>query len=396
MPSLTSAPVSSVRANPQPRRQLSIAIFVGHLPVSRGGGTERQALRAATELAARGHTVWVFARGRQPEPYRRDGVWIAERAELRASATPLARVPLLRMAHDVQGGLRGVFGSGQRFDIVLSYHTFDAGLVGTAASLATRSPHVLWIRSGEEYRLGGVLKRRLVAPGTWLRTERLLVQSPTLAREFERAVARILPDAFAARIRARVEVVPNGLDLPSTTEAPSGRELLVVGRLDRGKGVGDVIEALPTITGAHLTLVGDGEERSGLEALARGLPVTFAGSLPASALSKYYQRATVVVFPSRLDEGLPNVLLEAMASGRPTVATRVGGVVDAVQDRINGLLVEPGQPAQLSSAINHLLHSPDTLLRMGAAARRTAETYAWDRVLPQLETALINAGRLST
>jgi glycosyltransferase involved in cell wall biosynthesis len=85
-----------------------------------------------------------------------------------------------------------------------------------------------------------------------------------------------------------------------------------------------------------------------------------------------------------------------MAVGRPTVATRVGGVVDTVQDGINGLLVEPGQPARLSSAVNRLLDSPDTLLRMGAAARRTAEAYAWERVLPRLETALVNARRSNT
>jgi len=87
-----------------------------------------------------------------------------------------------------------------------------------------------------------------------------------------------------------------------------------------------------------------------------------------------------------LSEAFPNSIVEAMAAGKPVVATRVGGVVDAVIDGETGLLVAPREPAALAAAIEQLLTQPDRQREMGAAAARRARTqYHANRVLPALE-----------
>jgi len=95
----------------------------------------------------------------------------------------------------------------------------------------------------------------------------------------------------------------------------------------------------------------------------------------------------VVVLASRR-EGLPNVLLEAMAHGRPVVATPVGGIPDLIQDDVNGLLVPVGDPVALASVLTRLAADPALGVRLGAAARRTAEGFDWSLVQPQLVAIL--------
>ncbi len=373
----------------RPDGPLRIAIAVGQLPRKEGGGTERQAFRAAVELAKRGHSVWLFARGPAARRSRSDGVWILERPGLPLTPPRYSTPPLLRFVSDLTLGISDLRRAGQGFDVLLSYHTFNAGLFGTVASIATRTPYVLWIRSGEEYRFDRSIRGRLVAPAVWLRAHKLLLQSPALASDFTAAVRRRVPPPIAERITRKIEILSNGLDLPVGAGPPScARELLFVGRLHPGKGLRFLIDALPMIPEARLTVVGEGEERASLEALAHGLPVMFVGSKSFSEMGELYRRTSVAVFPSMLEEGLPNVVLEALAFGRPVVATRKGGVVDLVENGVNGALVHATDPTALATAINTVLESHDSLMRMGAAARRTAAGYTWDALLPRLETVL--------
>lgn len=373
----------------KPAGKLRIAMVVAHLPTRNNGGTERQAARGARELAQRGHDVWLFVRGQAARAYRSDGLWIVERPELRSSSRAYARIPALRLFWDIAHGIGGIVRSGLPFDVVLAYHTLDAGFLGTAAALATRTPHVLWVRSQVEYRGDPRPRGRELAPLVWLLSHLILVQTPTMAASFASTVRSRVPPPVAARILRKVRIMPNGLDLPAEVSAPSTeRQLLFVGRLERGKGLDDLIEALPSIPSARLTVVGDGVDRARLEALASGRPVCFLGWKSHAELAEQYRCASVVVLPSSLVEGLPNVVLEAMAFGRPVVATRNGGILDVVQDGVNGALVEPGSPTQLSAAICWLLADNDRLRTLGLAARHTATAYAWETVVPLLEAAL--------
>ncbi len=118
------------------------------------------------------------------------------------------------------------------------------------------------------------------------------------------------------------------------------------------------------------TIVGDGPLRDRVPEAV--------GFVPPAELGPYYARAAVVCVPSRR-EGHGMVAREAMAHGRPVVATAVGGLVEAVADGETGLLVESGDVPALRAAIERLLGDPDLRRRLGAAGRaRAAERFSWD------------------
>jgi glycosyltransferase involved in cell wall biosynthesis len=138
--------------------------------------------------------------------------------------------------------------------------------------------------------------------------------------------------------------------------------LLFVGRLSEEKGVRDLAEAAH---GLPLVVVGDGP-------LREVLPQT-VGFVPAASVGGYYEKASVVVVPSRR-EGYGMAAREAMAHGRPVVATAVGGLRDAIEDDVTGLLVPPGDVTALRGALERLLADAELRRRLGAAARERARS----------------------
>jgi glycosyltransferase involved in cell wall biosynthesis len=185
----------------------------------------------------------------------------------------------------------------------------------------------------------------------------------------------------------RLHVVPHGVDLerfpPTEPRRNRVARVLAVGRLVEKKGFDVLIEAAAL---AHvpfeLRIVGDGPERARLhEQIARrrlGGRVALVGGLTHGELPREYARADLVVVPSVHDhtgdrDGLPNVVLEAMASARPVVATRVGAIPSAVADETTGVLVEPNDPVALAGAIDRLLGDRELCARTGLAGRRKAE-----------------------
>ena len=150
--------------------------------------------------------------------------------------------------------------------------------------------------------------------------------------------------------------------------------LLWVGRMDPVKRLGDLLEAFAQLTlepPPHLLLVGDGPERDRVETQVsqRGLDkrvhlIGFRTDVPALLAA-----ADVFALPS-LTEGLPNALLEAMATGLPVVACAVPGCTDLIDNLINGLLVPPACPQALAGALARLLDDPALASRLGQAARR--------------------------
>lgn len=199
---------------------------------------------------------------------------------------------------------------------------------------------------------------------------------------------------------APIEVIPYGVPLPEgsgSADAPAGEPvLLFVGRLVARKGVDRLIEALATIRDRawRLEVVGFGPERERLEALAaeRGLAgrVSFLGRLSDQALVEAYGRADAVVLPATVDEradteGLGVVLLEAMASRTPVVATRRGGIVDIVIDGETGLLVDDGVE-DLARGVERLLADPAAARAMGErGAERVRRVFDWDTILDRIE-----------
>jgi glycosyltransferase involved in cell wall biosynthesis len=164
-----------------------------------------------------------------------------------------------------------------------------------------------------------------------------------------------------------VRVIASGVDVPDDVGEPDEPpHVLYVGRLSEEKGI---LEFLEATAGIPRVIVGDGPLRNAVP--------DAVGFVPPGELGPYYVRAAVVVCPSRR-EGYGVVAREAMAYGRPVVATAVGGLVDAVEDGVTGLLVPPRDPLALRAAIERLLADAGLRARLGAAARdRARERCSW-------------------
>jgi len=180
--------------------------------------------------------------------------------------------------------------------------------------------------------------------------------------------------------------------------------ILSVGRLREKKGLDTLIEACQLLRARAVPfrceMVGYGEEQERLQALitSHGLDeqVQLTGKLARDGVIERYAHASVYVQPSRVAadgdrDGIPNVLLEAMAMGVPVVATNVSGIPELVSDGRNGLLIEPDDPAALADAVTRLIGDPALGAELGRAARRAVtETFDNDHnlrlVIQLLET----------
>jgi colanic acid/amylovoran biosynthesis glycosyltransferase len=180
----------------------------------------------------------------------------------------------------------------------------------------------------------------------------------------------------------KIHVVRCGVDLNAfrnngTVSGNDAAAVLAVGRLVSVKGHGVLLEAIARLTesgrSVSATFVGDGPRRAALEQLARKLGiadrVTFAGGVGQDDIGRYYEDADVFCLPS-FSEGLPVVLLEAMAAGLPVVASRIAGIPELIEHGRSGLLVPPGRADLLADALGTLLVDPGRRADLAAEARR--------------------------
>ena len=159
-----------------------------------------------------------------------------------------------------------------------------------------------------------------------------------------------------------------------------GKRVIFVGRLDPVKGASLLIEAMAQVIARHpdarLTLVGDGPTRAPAQAKAKELgladSVTFAGFQSQPAIAAMLEEADMLVLPS-FAEGVPVVLMEAMASRIPVIASRVAGVQELVEDGVSGFAIPPGDVATLADRIIRLMEDPALCARMGQAGRKMVE-----------------------
>ncbi|MET7694868.1 glycosyltransferase family 4 protein [Streptomyces sp. NPDC005483] len=194
----------------------------------------------------------------------------------------------------------------------------------------------------------------------------------------------------------RVHIVPNGVGdayfMPVREMGPGRMNLLYVGRLGAQKNVARLLDAMHlTRRDVRLRIVGDGELRGRLQEQAARLGlrnVEFSGGLLGEDLVKAYADADAFVLPSD-KEGMPLVVLEAMAAGLPVVATDVPGTRELVQD--TGLLAAP-EPAALATAIDAVAGDLELRARLARASAERSRNYSWDTVARLVDDVYAKAG----
>ncbi len=181
----------------------------------------------------------------------------------------------------------------------------------------------------------------------------------------------------------RMHIIHCGIDpalFDPVTHTMPGKRLLFVGRLDVAKGLSILLESLTVIKQQHpdilLTVVGDGPDREQLaqmtERLGLSAQVNYVGYKSQGEVRDYLRQTDLFVLPS-FAEGVPVVLMEAMASGVPVVATQVGGVNELVENGVNGYLVPPANASALTEHIEKLLNDRQLRVAFGTAGRAKVE-----------------------
>ena len=275
----------------------------------------------------------------------------------------------------------------------------------TAALAAPRLPLVVSLHGSDVYVAETFPPARLAARMALRRAGAVTACSRDLA---DRAVA-LGADA------SRVMVVPYGVDVERFRPDPLSKTgerarlgvpadvplIFAAGRLVRKKGFEYLIDAMRHLTGEHraiLALGGEGDLEAELRERAARLPasvsaVRFLGRLDQNAVGAYLASADVVVVPSVRDDagnvdGLPNVVMETLATGTALVTTRAGGIGAVVKDGETALVVPERDPVGLASAIDRLLSDDGLRARLGAAGRRLAAgQFTWSHTAEALETA---------
>jgi glycogen synthase len=367
-------------------------------PAYRGGGIGTNTEITARALAERGHDVHVITRGDGGVTVA-DGVtvhalhhrWVPKAAARRFVALGGIAAAVRRLRPDVVQAAEWE---------AEAWWVARFGRTPVVTRLATPT-HVL-----EELNYG----RHLDETALVRRLER---------EQSRRSAAVYAPtSAIADRIRSdwalgHVELIPNPVDVDTVREQAAAtappldlpdRFVCFFGRLERRKGIeplaAALAEVLPRHPEVHAVLIGrdPGDEGGALRARvdAALAPVRarilLTGELPREQALRIVGRAEVVALPS-LWESFGYVCVEAMALGRPVVASAAGGFVDIVEDGRSGRLVAPGEAAALAAALDELLHDEGARKTVGEAASKRADDFATDKVIGRIEDLLASAAR---
>ena len=257
-------------------------------------------------------------------------------------------------------------------------HAEFAGHPATAAWIAHRVtgiPYSISCRAHDIFRSQRLLEQKF-------REAAAIRTVSDFARDFLR---RTVPGAA----HRPIEVIHSSVDVaaipaPPYTRNPDQFRILYTGSLTAKKGVPVLLDALAGFDrpGWQLDLAGDGPDRATLEQqVARlGLKdrVRFLGQQQFDALTSLYARADVCVAPSIIGpggraEGIPNVMIEALAYGRPAISTRISGIPELIRDGQTGWLVPPADATALRAALCAVHDDPDEAARRAAAGRRLVE-----------------------
>jgi glycosyltransferase involved in cell wall biosynthesis len=285
---------------------------------------------------------------------------------------------------------------------VVHAHFWMSGLASVEAAASLLSP----VPVLQTFHALGSVKRRHQGAADTSPPDRVELERG-LCRDVSHVVATCTDEVFELRRlglpRDRVSIVPCGVDTavftPRGPVAPRGERprLLVLGRLVERKGQDDAVRALRAVPDAELVVVGgpprealDGDpEVRRLRAIAAEAGVAdrlvFAGAVPRSDVPAWVRSADVVLaVPWYEPFGITP--LEAMACGRPVVATAVGGLVDTVADGVTGDLVPPRDPERLGEVLAALLADDERRAAYGAAGvKRARARYRWSRVVADTE-----------
>ncbi|MCY4105436.1 MAG: glycosyltransferase [Chloroflexi bacterium] len=383
---------------------------LAQLGVQKSGGMNVYLHELARELGRRGHHIDIFTHRPDPAGREVDGSMGAGsrviHLALKGLPGPRSQEELFEARQQFAAGvIRFATRNPIRYDLVYS-HYWLSGWVAEKLKEIWQIPFI------QMFHTLGQMKHRIANrsfPSTRTREElRITERADAIiaATPAERAQLRWLYRAN----RRKIHIVPPGVDTdffqPRPAEParrhlavpPHAKVLLFVGRIEPLKAVDDILKALAQIRvlrpavfrELRLLIVGGNPHELGpIRQLATRLAlrekdtVHFLGPLPHSELPRAYAAADAVIMPSDY-ESFGMVALEALASGRPVIATQVGGLAHLIEDGHTGYHIPTREPGILADRILHLLSHEKTAAAMGHNAAISAQRYSWQRIGDEL------------
>src|ERR1700722_2270751 len=380
-----------------------IVINIGY----EGGGAERIVRLTRDVLRGRGHDVLVVS----------TDLKLGDR-------TPFADVIVPRRSARGKSSLRSLFWDRHTYQALKAtiskfspdvIHLHTIGEFGPAALWATgKIPTVLtvhgpepytrkllpWMLPGNYYRGSSYRLQDLKPIGLAYYLYLLFFQRPIYRYGFRYVDMIIAPSAYLAKaLEADARTSPvthvyNGVMLPPESPFRRTRNVLFVGRLEAVKGVDTLLRAVALaagrVDGFSVTIAGDGEDRSRLEKMSSDLGleeiVQFRGWLSREEIAVCYAEAEIVAIPSVWPETLASVGVEALAAGRPVVASDVGGIPEVVVDGVTGRLVPRRDARMFADALVDILTHAETAEQMSLASRLNLDKFSMEAFVDRLES----------
>ncbi len=339
---------------------------------ARVGGGQHVALDIAAELIRRGHEVGV--------------VVPAEGLTTERFATLGARTHTANLVTLWRPGLLHGARIARRYDVVYSHTSVPGEILGGFAAALARRPHAVHRHVYPHF-----------SPRAPVRAFQRLLYRAVDRRARTVAVAEHVADSMVevGVPRARIEIIPNGVDVPVEAAPPRAGKgpvrIGLLGRLDPQKGADVFLEAAGYLAGGAEFVLGAPSlhDRYGEELLAAAHAANVEAVIPADR--EFLESVDVVVLPSRY-EGHPLTLLEAMALGKPVVATAIPGIREVVEPAGAGVLVPPEDAEALAAAVRRLVDDPGLRAELGARGRDVvASRYTLAQMNDRIVTFLENA-----
>ena len=342
------------------------------------GGVNTHIRRLAQNFVEMGHDVRIIGPSSSESPPAEPGVIVIGKPRSVPASGSVARITL---SFRLSGRVKDVLAE-ERFDVV---HVHEP-LMPFLPIQFLRFSDAVNVGTFHAAKEGG---------------NRLYSYTRTLLRRFFRKLdGKIAVSPAAELLVSRYfagyyNIIPNGIDLARFTGRPQPLpqfhdgmlNVLFVGRMEKRKGLAFLLRAWPHVKRelprTRLVIVGDGRLREGYERYVRkaGIEdVVFTGRVSDAELPRFYQSADVCCFPATGNESQGYVLLEAMASGKPVVASNIEGYASVVTHGVEGLLTLPKDADAIALSLVHLLADERLRTRMGERGRISAEQYSWDRI----------------
>ncbi|NIS82966.1 MAG: glycosyltransferase [Anaerolineales bacterium] len=356
-------------------------------------GTGLVAYHQSRELAARGHEVTVFT-----------SIFSAKRSEPDPPGVIVRRLrPLIRIGNaPFLPSLLGL----RDFDLIHLHHPF---IFGSEMIYATsRLRNIPYVLTHHNDLIGDGLRTYLFDVYSAIFTPLVFHRASKFAAvSLEHARHSRLNDLFQSRWNDVIEV-SNGVDISLFCPEDNGRSLrskfgipdddpiiLFVGVLDRAhhyKGLDKLLEAFSQLNrpNSHLIVVGDGDLKVDFQRRVQDMRIEdrtyFAGLIPNQELPEFYRGADVLVQPSLVPESFGLCLVESLACGKPVIASDWPGVRAVVSDKVDGMLIRPGDIGDLVNKIQMIIDDPGLKQYMGQQGRlKVEEKFSWPKVVDRLE-----------